>query len=100
MEPAILLSADMYIFVLWTEKESREKPKGGTKNLDKQIARLEREIEKQEEAVAAFDPQIAAASSDYQELARLMEEKQQAEEQLAELYDQWETLSAQLEERS
>ena len=82
------------------KKESREKPKGGTKNLDKQIARLEREIEKQEEAVAAFDQQIAAASSDYQELARLMEEKQQAEEQLAELYDQWETLSAQLEERS
>ena len=86
--------------VVQEKKESREKPKGGTKNLDKQIARLEREIEKQEEAVASFDPQIAAAASDYQELARLMEEKQRAEEQLATLYDQWETLSARLEERS
>ena len=82
------------------KKPPKEKPKGGTKNLDKQIARLEREIEKQEEAVAAYDPQIAAAASDYQELTRLMEEKQTAEETLAALYEQWEELSAQLEEQS
>ena len=81
------------------KKPPREKPKGGTKNLDKQIARLEREIEKQEAAVAAYDPQIAAAASDYQELGRLMGEKEQAEAVLADLYEQWETLSAQLEEQ-
>ena len=50
--------------------------------------------------MAAFDPQIAAAASDYQELTRLMEEKQAAEEALAALYEQWEDLSAQLEEQS
>ena len=83
------------------EKKPRtEKPKGGTKQLDKQIARLEREIEKQEETVASFDPQIEAASSDYVELGRLMEEKRKAEEQLGALYAEWETLSMQLEEQA
>ena len=81
------------------KKERKEKPKGGTKNLDKQIARLEREIEKQERLVAEFDPKIEAAASDYLELGRLMEEKEQAEASLSELYTQWEVLSAQLEEQ-
>jgi len=80
------------------KKEKKEKPRGGTKNLDRQIARLERDIERQEQTVADYDPLIAAASADYQELARLMEEKEQAEAQLASFYAQWEELSAQLEE--
>lgn len=79
------------------KKERRGKPRGGTKNLDKQIARLEREIEAQEAAAAAYDPRIAEAASDYVELSRLMEEKQQAEAVLAELYAKWEALSAELE---
>jgi len=78
--------------------EKKEKPKGGTKNLDKQIARLEREIEKQELAAAAYDPLIEAAASDYQELSRLMEEKEAAEAALSELYGRWEELSSQQEE--
>ncbi len=79
-------------------KEKREKPKGGAKNLDKQIARLERMIEKQEETVASYEPQIAGAASDYVELSRLLAEKTEAEAALSKLYETWETLSAQLEE--
>ena len=71
-------------------KPKKEKPKGGTKDTDKLIRRLEREIEKQEKIVAQFDGKIEAASADYQELTRLLEEKENAEMQLMELMEQWE----------
>ena len=71
-------------------KPKKEKPKGGTKETDKLIRRLEREIEKQEIIVAEFDGKIEAASADYQELTRLLEEKEEAELQLMELMEQWE----------
>ena len=71
-------------------KPKKEKPKGGTKELDKLIRRLEREIEKQEQLIAAFDPKIEAAASDYQELTRLLTEKEAAEEVLMDLMEQWE----------
>ena len=71
-------------------KPKKEKPKGGTKETDKLIRRLEREIEKQEKAVAAFDEKIEAASADYQELTRLLEEKEEAEALLMDLMEQWE----------
>ena len=71
-------------------KEKKEKPKGGTKEQDKLIRRLEREIEKQEQVVAAFDPKIDAASADYQELTRLLSEKEEAEMVLMDLMEQWE----------
>ena len=58
---------------------------------------VEREVEKQEAAVAAYDPLIEAADSDYQELARLMAEKTEAEEKLSQLMEQWEELSLALE---
>ncbi len=71
-------------------KPKKEKPKGGTKESDKLIRRLEREIEKQEQVVAQFDSKIEAAAADYQELARLLEEKEAAEMVLMELMEQWE----------
>ena len=71
-------------------KEKKEKPKGGTKEQDKLIRRLEREIEKQELLVAAFDPKIDAAAADYQELTRLLAEKEEAEMVLMDLMEQWE----------
>ena len=71
-------------------KPKKEKTKGGTKDTDKLIRRLEREIEKQEKVVAEFDGKIEAASADYQELTRLLEEKEAAEMQLMELMEQWE----------
>ena len=71
-------------------KPKKEKPKGGTKEQDKLIRRLEREIEKQEKLLAEFDPKIEAASADYQELTRLLEEKEEAEMVLLELMEAWE----------
>jgi len=71
-------------------KPKKEKPKGGTKETDKLVRRLEREIEKQEKIVAEYDAQIEAAAADYQELTRLLEEKEEAEMLLLELMEQWE----------
>ena len=77
-------------------KEKKEKPKGGTKDSDKLVRKLEREIEKQEAAIAAMDEKIQAAAADYQELSRLMEEKEAAEEQLMALMEQWEAAQSDL----
>jgi len=71
-------------------KPRKEKPKGGTKEQDKLIRRLEREIEKQEQTVAEYDTKIEAASADYQELTRLLTEKEAAEMVLMDLMEQWE----------
>ena len=71
-------------------KPKKERPKGGTKEQDKLIRRLEREIEKQEQVVARFDEKIDAAAADYQELTRLLSEKEEAELLLMELMEQWE----------
>ena len=76
--------------VVAAPKPKKEKPKGGTKEQDKLIRRLEREIEKQEKIVAEFDPKIDAAAADYQELTRLLEEKEEAEMVLLDLMEQWE----------
>ena len=73
------------------QRVKKEKPKGGTKDTDKLIRRLEREIGKQEQVVAAFDEKIEAAAADYQELTRLLNEKEEAEALLMDLMEQWET---------
>ena len=81
-------------------RERKEKPKPATPNskaVEKKLRAVEREVEKQEAAVAAYDPLIEAAASDYQELARLMAEKTEAEEKLSQLMEQWEALSLALE---
>ena len=81
------------------KKEHKEKPKtSGSKMLEKKVRALEREIEKQEALSAELDAKIEAAAADYQELARLMEEKQQAEDTLAQMMEQWEALSCELED--
>ena len=71
-------------------KVKKEKPKGGTKEVEKLIRRLEREIEKQELLLAEFDKKIEAAAADYQELTRLLGEKEEAEMVLMDLMQQWE----------
>ena len=70
-------------------KPKKEKPKGGTKDTDKLIRRLEREIEKQEALIADLESKMEAAAADYQELTRLLGEKEAAEEILMELMEQW-----------
>ena len=71
-------------------KPKKERPKGGTKDVDKLIRKLEREIEKQEAVIADYDSKIEAAAADYQELTRLLYEKEEAEAVLMELMEQWE----------
>ena len=71
-------------------KQRKEKPRSGPKDSDKLVKKLEREIEKQEKVVADLEEKIQAAASDYQELNRLMGEKEAAEESLMELMEQWE----------
>ena len=77
--------------VVNTPKPKKEKPKGGTKETEKLIRRLEREIEKQEAVIADFDAKIEAAAADYQELTRLLGQKEDAETVLLDLMEQWET---------
>ena len=71
-------------------KQRKEKPRSGPKDSDKLVKKLEREIEKQEKVVADLEEKIQAAASDYQELNRLMGEKEAAEESLMELMEKWE----------
>ena len=75
-------------------KPKKEKPKGGTKETEKLIRRLEREIEKQEKLIAEYDVKIEAAAADYQELTRLLSEKDEAELVLLDLMEQWEAAQA------
>ena len=82
--------------VIEAPKPKKEKPKGGTKEAEKLVRRLEREIEKQEKLIAEYELKIEAASADYQELTRLLEEKEEAELVLMDLMEQWEKAQEQL----
>ncbi len=77
-------------------KKERPKP-GGTKEAEKTVRRLEREIDKQEKLIADLDTKIEAAAADYQELTRLLGEKEEAEGMLMDLMEQWEQASSELE---
>lgn len=72
-------------------KPKKEKPKGGNKETEKLVRRLEREIERQEAMIAQMEPAIEAAAADYQELTRLLREKEKAENTLMDLMEQWES---------
>ena len=78
-------------------KPRKEKPKGGTKEIDKLIRRLEREIEKQENLVAELEAKIEVSGADYQELTRLLGEKEEAELLLMDLMEQWEAAQESVE---
>jgi len=75
-------------------RPKKEKPKGGTKDSEKLVRKLEREIDKQEKEIAQLDVAIEAAAADYQELTRLLSEKESAEETLMDLMEQWEEAQA------
>ncbi len=84
------------------KKEKKQRPaqtiqKNG-KNLERQIAKLEKEIEKQEAQISEYDEKIQAAATDYLELAKLMNEKEEVQAELDALYAEWEERSAMLEE--
>jgi len=81
------------------KKEKKERPQrtGGTKNTEKLVRRLEREIEAKEKEQAALDAEIEASATDYQKLAELMVQKETLELQLMDLMEQWEEASLELE---
>ena len=72
-------------------KLKKEKPKGGTKEQEKRLRKLARDIEKQEATIAELDMKIEAAAADYQELTRLLAEKEESEMLLLELMEAWES---------
>ena len=74
-------------------KARKEKPRNGTKDSEKSLRALEREIGKREQLIAQLDARIEAASADYQELTRLLGDKEVQEAELMEMMEQWEQLS-------
>ena len=74
------------------EPPKKEVPR--SKEQEKLVRRLEREIEKQEKVVKDLEADIEAAAADYQELARLMDQKEQEDEILLDLMSQWEQAEA------
>ena len=72
------------------KKEGEKKERSKDKDLEKLVRRLEREIDKQEERIRGLEADIAAASADYQELTRLLEQKEREDEILLEMMAQWE----------
>ena len=79
------------------KKEKTSKSSGGSKELEKLVRRLEREISAQEQKLAKLQEDQEAASADYQEYLRLSEEVQAEESKLEDLMLQWEEAAAQLE---
>ena len=73
-------------------KVRKEKPRNGTKDSEKRLRALEREIGKREQLIAQLDARIEAASADYQELTRLLGDKEVQEAELMEMMEQWEQL--------
>ena len=70
--------------------EPKKKPVQGN---DKAIAKAEREIAKLEAKIAALDAEAEANGSDYQKLMELSAEREGLENELLELYEQWEALN-------
>ncbi len=71
------------------EKAPRKKAEP---NRDRRRAKVEKDIEKAEAAQAALDAEMAENASDYQKLMELEEKKAALDEELEELYAQWEEL--------
>ena len=79
-------------------KKKEKPPKtAGSKELEKTVRRLEREIDAMERRIADLDVRLEAAATDYQELLRLTAERQEAETSLEALMSQWEEASMALE---
>ena len=80
-----------------TPKPKKEKPKSGSKETEKLVRRLEREIDRLEQELKQTDEALSAASSDYQELMRLTAVREEQEAQLNQFMEQWEAAASQLE---
>ena len=81
------------------KKKEKKQPKPlGSKELEKLVRRLEREIDAQEHVLSELDSAMEAAASDYQELLRLTEQRKEEEKKLDDLMKQWEEAEEELEQ--
>ena len=71
------------------EPAPQKKSGRGPKN-ERRLNALEREIVKREQELAAFDARMEAAASDYVKLNEILAEKAASQEEIDELYAQWE----------
>lgn len=78
-------------------KAEKPKPKGGTKNIAKKVAVLEREIAQLEDRITALDTEMAACGADAGRLMELMHTREETESELIDKMAQWETLAEQIE---
>lgn len=62
------------------------------RKLANRIAKVEKDIEETEAAIAKADDDMAAASTDYTKAQKIFEEKTKLEERLEELFQEWENL--------
>ena len=69
-----------------------------SKELEKLVRRLEREIAAKEDEAAQLEKSLAGAASDYQELLRLTAEKERCEAELEDLMARWEEAAQALEQ--
>ena len=73
------------------QKKKNERPVRSP-NTEKQSAKLEREIGKLEEKLAALERECEANATDYQKLMELEAQKEELDDTLMALYEQWEEL--------
>ena len=72
--------------------EKKQQKKKGTPDREKQLRRVEREIERLEGRIVELDAQAEENASDYQRLLELGSARQTLSEELDELYTKWEDL--------
>lgn len=75
----------------------KEKPKGGTKHLEKELRQVERDMERFEARLDELEVEIEENGSDYQRLEALFQEKGDTKEELDALFNRWAELTEEIE---
>lgn len=73
-------------------KKKKEEIKPKAPRTDRQLAKLERDIEKYEAKIAELEQQEEEFAADYQKLMEIESQKEALNDELMELYEKWEAL--------
>ena len=79
------------------KKAKQDKPKGGTKLLEKELRQVERDMEKWEQRLEELEGEVEVNATDYQRLDELLREQRSAKEDLDALFNRWAELTEELE---